>query len=258
MKILRKIALIVLGLIVVALAVVFFSFNALIKKGVETAGPMALKAETRLGSSRIMPLSGGGSLHKLFVGNPEGFKAPHALKVHALHVKVDLASVQKPVVVIPSVRIESPDIYIEGSLTGKNNLRALQKNVEAFTAGLSQPKPDQPADKKKPAKQADKEAAKKVVIRELVITGAKVRWVSSLTLGQEVLLPLPDIRLKNLGEDKMGMTWGDLADRLVNELLKASSKVSTDNAAKALEQVKEQGRKSVEKATDSVKSLWKK
>ncbi len=253
MKIVRNLLILAVLALIAFLGVAFFSLNTLIKKGVEKGGPLALKAETRLESADILPFTGSGKLSGLFVGNPEGFKTPYALKVGQIHVQADLASVKTDTIVIQSVRIESPDIFIEGGLKEKNNLSALRKNIADFGSAKTQAKAD-------PATESPKQPAKpgkKVIVKDLVITGAKVHWVSSLTLGQEVLLPLPDIHLTNLGEDKQGLTWSQLSNVVVDAIFNAAGSVSAENLNKAVNQLKEKGLENLNKAADGLKGLLK-
>src|ERR1700676_2913926 len=90
-KIFLRIGLAVFVLIVLALVVVFFSLNSIVKKSVETLGPEMTKVEVRLGSADISPFSGGGKLSKLFVGNPEGFKTTSSIQMGDIHVAVKVS-----------------------------------------------------------------------------------------------------------------------------------------------------------------------
>src|SRR2546422_1862994 len=89
-KLIIRIAIAVVGLVVLALVVVFFSLNSIVKKGVETVGPRLTKVDVRLGSAKLSPLSGNGQLTELFVGNPEGYKTPSAIKVGDVKVGVQV------------------------------------------------------------------------------------------------------------------------------------------------------------------------
>lgn len=254
MKLVRNLIILAVLAVIAILAAAYFSINTLIKKGVESAGPLALKAETRLESASVLPFTGTGKLSKLSVGNPDGFKkTPYALKVDGIHVKVNLPSIKTDTVVIDSIRIEAPDLFIEGGLMEKNNLTALQHNAEAFSKSSGKPKTETVA--KTEASNEKAKPGKKVVVKDLVITGAKVHWVSTLTLGQEVLLPLPDIHLQNIGEEKKGVTWAELGNLVLNEVFKASSSVSGKNLNKALDQIKANGVENLNKAADGLKGL---
>ncbi len=99
-----RIAVGLVALVVVALIVVFFSLNTIVKKGVETAGPMLTKVEVRLGGANLSPLSGGGQLSELFVGNPEGYKTPSAIKMKSIKLGGKPASMLADTIVVEEVR----------------------------------------------------------------------------------------------------------------------------------------------------------
>src|SRR5260370_30070876 len=99
-KILVRIVIGFAVLLVLALAVVFFSLNSIVKKGVETVGPQLTKVEVKLGSAEISPFSGSGRLSKLFVGNPEGYKTTSAFQMGSIKVAVKIGSVMSDVIVV--------------------------------------------------------------------------------------------------------------------------------------------------------------
>src|SRR5581483_10914712 len=121
-KIIVRIGLVMVVLVVVALAVVFFSLDSIVKKGVETMGPEMTKVDVRLGAAKISPIGGSGELNKLFVGNPEGYKTASAIEMGDIKVGVKISSVLSDTIVVNEVNIQGPQITLEGSLTGKNNL----------------------------------------------------------------------------------------------------------------------------------------
>src|ERR1700676_3221633 len=99
-KIIIGILVAVFALVLVALLVVFFSLNSIVKKGVETVGPIITKVDVKLGSASISPFSGSGELSKLFVGNPEGYKSPSAMQVEDMKLGVSIGSVMSDVIVV--------------------------------------------------------------------------------------------------------------------------------------------------------------
>lgn len=251
MKIVRNLIISVVVLVLIGLGAAYFSLNSLIKKGFETVGPKVAKVETRLGSAAVFPFTGSGKLSQIFIGNPEGSKTPHAITLDAINVQVNLPSIKTDTILVSSVKIVAPDIYIEGGLTSKNNLTTIAKNIEST---LSSPEPKAAQSPKK----SDGDSGKKVVIKDLLITGAKVHWVSVLTLGQEVALPLPDIHLQNIGEKSNGLTPVELSKLILDEIFKAASTVSSKNTGKMVEQLKEQGKEKLNKAAGGLKGLLNK
>jgi hypothetical protein len=79
-KLLVRIAIgLVVLIVLVALGIHFFLDSA-VKKGVETLGPKMTKVDVKLDSVSISLLSGSGKIKGLVVGNPEGYKTPHAIR----------------------------------------------------------------------------------------------------------------------------------------------------------------------------------
>src|SRR5579859_2847802 len=115
-KILVRLLLGIVVLLVIAVVVVFFSLNSIVKKGVETVGPAITKVPVTLGAADISPLSGSGKLTKLFVGNPEGYKTPSAMEFGSIKVGVKIASVLSDTIVVNEINIQAPEITLEGTL----------------------------------------------------------------------------------------------------------------------------------------------
>src|SRR5437899_6734274 len=109
-KLIVRIVIGAIVLLVIGLVVVFFSLNSIVKKGVETVGPKLTKVEVRLGGAKLSPLSGHGRLTELFVGNPEGYKAPAAIKVGDIKLGVEPSSVLSETLVVDEVNIQAPEI----------------------------------------------------------------------------------------------------------------------------------------------------
>ncbi len=127
-KIIVRIGIGVAVLVVLALVVVFFSLNSIVKKGVETVGPMIVKVDVTLGSAAISPFSGLGILTKLFVGNPEGYKTKSAIEVGEIKAGVGVGSLTSDTIVVNEVSVKEAVITMEGSLTD-NNLTKILDNV---------------------------------------------------------------------------------------------------------------------------------
>ena len=79
-KILIRIGIIVFVLAIIAGIVVVMFLGDIVKKGVETAGPMVTKVDVKLNKASIS-LLGSAKLKGLFVGNPPGYKTDSAIKV---------------------------------------------------------------------------------------------------------------------------------------------------------------------------------
>ena len=249
----------VVVLLVAVLAVGFF-LDSGIKKGVETIGPRLTKVSIKLDGVSLSLFSGSGSIKGLVVGNPEGYKTPHAISVGTASLALSPGSLFSDKIVVQSIRVEAPEIIYElGS--GGNNLRRILANVEAATGGSE----EKPATKEEKPAAKEAKPAKKLQVNDFVITGAKVKLSATVLGGAAAPIPLPDIHLTNLGTGSEGITATDLTKRVMQELTEAVAKAvagaATEIGKGALDLTKDTGKtatESVGKAAKSVTDLFKK
>lgn len=181
-------AALVLGMI--AVGVVSMFLGRIVKSAVEAAGPRVLGAPVSLGLVTISPWSGRGTLRGLVIGNPDGFKSPHAVSVGAVDVEVALSSLLSDTIVVDRVAVREPELIWEIG-QGSSNIARLQRNAQDAAAKYGGSAPGAPAE---PAKKG-----KSLLIRDFSVTGGKV-GLSATALGSEGLsAPLPDVHLTNLG-----------------------------------------------------------
>jgi uncharacterized protein involved in outer membrane biogenesis len=228
-----------LVLVVVAVIVVGLFLGKIVKAGVETVGPKLTQTTITLNAVDVSLLTGSASVKGLVVGNPEGYKAPQAISVGVVAVRVVPTSVLSDKIVVKSVRVEAPEITFEGNPLGQNNLKKIQDNVNAAAASFSSPSTNQTAEAAGPAK-----PGKKLEVDDFLITGAKVH------IGTGTTLPLPDIHLTNLGTGPDGITPAELTKDVLSEVvdgtLKAVAKSAT-NIGKGAENVGKEGVNAVKK-----------
>ena len=178
-----------LVLAVIGVGAASMMLGSIVKTAVEAAGPRVLGASVTLGGVVLSPFSGRGTLRGLVIGNPEGFKGPHAVSVGSIEVAVKLSSLMTGTVVVESVAVREPEIDWELGPGGESNLTRLQKNAMAAAAKLGGGASDNPSSS--PAR------GKSLMIRRLEITGGKV-GLSASALGA-LNAPLPDVHLRDLG-----------------------------------------------------------
>ncbi len=234
----------------VAVFVVMFFTDSIVKESIETVAPVATKVDVKLDGASVSMLSGRGSLKGLTVGNPEGFKTPGAVKVGEVTVVIDPMTLLGDKVVVRSVNVVAPEITFEGSLKG-SNLSKILENVQAFTAA------DQSAPKS--AK------SKKVQVDELVISDGKVNLSMTVLGGKSMSVPLPTIRLTDLGKGGEGITPGELAEKITKAVLDGTTGVVGDALGKLGKEVTDtakglgEGAKAqVDKVTKGIGGLFKK
>jgi hypothetical protein len=164
------------------------------------------------------------------VANPPGFNQPNAMSLGGIDVSVDLKSLSSDTVIVNHIRIDQPEITYERRLT-TDNLSALLANIQKAAGEPAASDPNQPA--------------KKVIIRELTVTGGKIR----VAIGSLPAIPIPlgDITLKNIGEDKKGATVAEAVSQVFGSI--------TKGVTSAVGSAGPEVQKALSGATDALKSV---
>ena len=193
-------------LVVVAIiggAVFWLSGNldGLITSAIAKYGSAMTQAKVSVDEVKIAPVDGKGTLGNLVIGNPAGFRTPHAIKVGRIDVDIDIASVARDVIVIRRIAIIAPEVNYElGS--AMTNFDAIQKNIASYLGS---------ADNKK-------KGGTRLIVEELTIRQAKAQASAALMGNKTVSAVLPDITLRNLGKARGGVTPGELGQHVAAAL----------------------------------------
>jgi hypothetical protein len=250
-KRLPLILLICAGLVVVAGIAAFLFLGTIVKAGVEKAGPYITKVAVKLDGANVSVFSGSGELKGFLMGNPAGFKATDSVKVGSVAVKIEPGSVLSDKVIVRYVRVEGPEITYEAAFGG-SNIGKILENIQAVASG-GQTDPNQPG------------AQKALQVDEFVISGAKLNVTASVLGGSAMTLPLPEIRLTDLGQGEKGITAAELSAKAFGEVVEAAAKAVAANAMKiggnvtqTAEDVGTDLKDRAKKATSGVTDIFKK
>jgi len=223
-RILWKIGAGVIVLLIIAILAVSFFLDGAVKRAVETIGPRLTKTDIKLDAVNLSLLSGSGRIKGLIVGNPEGFKTPHAMSVQTASLSLKPGSLLSDKIVVRSIVLEGPEITFEAGLGG-NNLGKLRANAEeSGGSAAAQPAPSG-------NKPAGNKPGKKLEVDEFLITGAKLNVSVTGMRGQAVPVVLPPIHLSGLGTGPDGIT----AAELTRQVLAAIEQAAAKEAGSALE-----------------------
>jgi hypothetical protein len=203
----------------------FMSLDGLVKQAIEHWGPQITGVAVKVDSVRIQATEGRGTIRGLFVGNPKGFEAKHAMTLGEMRLTIDPASLTKDVVVIKELLLIAPDVVYERG-QGSDNLTRIQKNVDAWVA-------------KNAGGKKDDGPGKKFVIERLVLKDGKAR------LGTALAVPMPDLQLRDIGRKSNGATAGDVVKQVWGAMLGSVTNLASragaaikEGAAGAVEGVK--------------------
>jgi hypothetical protein len=208
-KKLLKIFVVLALLGVIALVVIGFFLGPIVTKAVNTIAPKITGTTVTLDGAKISPLTGGGTLKGLFVGNPEGWSSDKAFYLGEVRGSVQPFSVFGDHIVINEVFIDGPELVYEKKIFGGSNIDALLKQVEAnMGGGKTAPAAEPAKTEEKPAKQL------KFAIKSFRLQNVKV----SMGVGAAMVsVPMPPITITDLGVAEGGIT----PDQIVAAVLRA-------------------------------------
>ena len=209
---------ILIGLVVLLIAAVViagFSLDGIVKRGIETIGPKLTKVDIKLDKVGLSLFSGSGRVDGLVVGNPEGFKSPHAISVGSVSLSLSPASLLSDKIIIKSIKADAPEITYETG-AGGSNLKKILANLNETAGGGGN------------STNAAAKPGKKLEVDDVLLTGAKLHLSLAGIAGATV--PLPAIHLTGLGQDAAGITSADLTKRVLAEIEQAAAKAAAESA----------------------------
>lgn len=200
------------------------NLDAMVMRGISRYGSEMTQARVTVQSVQIRSTDGSGVIRGLTVGNPAGFRTPHALSVGVIEVVVDVRTLADPVVVVKRIVIDSPDVIYERG-DALTNFEAIQKNI-ARSRGASSSSSSSASGSSGSGSGSQAEApGRKLIVDELIIRHARAQAGASVLGGQTVSATLPDIALHNVGRAQGGITpaqLGEVVTRALSQRLVAS------------------------------------
>ena len=217
--------------------------DELIASAIRTYGPQITGVSVELAGVRLDPGQGTAVLKGLQLGNPKGFKTPHALRVDQVLLELDVGTLTGDVVHIRHISILQPEVTYEHA-SGGSNLDVIQRNVEASLTNLGV------------GGQSGKPAGggKKLIIDRFDILGAKAEVSASILEGKTVTVAVPDVHLTDMGKKAGGISPAQAASQIVAAVRQA---VTTAITPLHLDGVVEAVKKGAASVVDTVKGFFK-
>ena len=212
---------------------VYASRDALLKAAIERFGPELTGVSVEVASVRLQPLDGRGSIRGLEIGNPKGFKAPHALSLGEMRLAVEPSTIASSVVHVKEISLEAPSITYEQGPDG-DNLSAIERHIESYL-----PRPA--AAKGGKAENAAQE--RRFVVDRLEVRKARVSY------GGALAVELPDLQMRDLG----GKSGGASAAEITREVWGAVTRQVAAAAPGALRGLEDKAKG----AMDKLRGLFK-
>src|SRR4051812_8061610 len=123
---LRRIALVIVSVLIVAGVAVYFSLDRIVKTEVEKQASSSLRLNTTLESARLSLFGGKLDLNQLRIASPKGFSAPHILELGTVGLAVEYGQLHKDPIHVHSVMLDQPKLVIEQSGGAVNFRKAME------------------------------------------------------------------------------------------------------------------------------------
>ncbi|MHC4080595.1 MAG: hypothetical protein ACYSU2_04670 [Planctomycetota bacterium] len=211
MKLVLKLAVVLIAVLVIALGAVILYLDAIAKTAVERGASYALGVQTTLASADVAVLMGHFKMTGLIVANPQGFQSDDFLQLGEGYVDVSLGSLRQETVQLPTLTLTTINMTLEKK-DGNSNYKVILENLKRLESGEGQDK---------------KMAGKKFNIQEVVISDINVE-IDLFGAGGDLnraRVPIDEIRLTNVG------TAGADMSEVTNVIIKAIMAAVMANAA---------------------------
>jgi hypothetical protein len=187
-KLIRRVALGVVIVVIVALVIVWFSLDAIVKHTIQTQATASLNVPTTLQGVALSPIGGSVSLTGLDVGSPPNYTAPNMFVMDGLKVAVSYGQLLGNPIHIQKIEIDSPQLTVEQA-NGKLNLQAVMDQSSSAPAGGSSS-----------SSSSSSSSQLKFIIDELDVNTAQVSLLAGLPgVSKPVNVTVPSLTLKNIG-----------------------------------------------------------
>lgn len=188
-----------------------YNLDFIVKTAVNAYGPEVTKTEMHLDGVDVSVLRGRARLENFVIGNPEGFEAPHAIRIGSVFVDVDETSLIKDTIIIDRIEVSQAEITYE--------IKGNTDNIETIINNIKKNK-STPKSTHKPAEKngTKRKAGKKVVIRDLILRDITVRMVIAGLKGESISTRISKVHLKNIGERENGLLLSDIFLQVLNAL----------------------------------------
>ncbi len=203
---------------------VYGHLGALIKRGVETAGPAVTGTPVSLSSARVSIFSGEGALHGLRIANPKGYSDEDAFNLSDIALSIDPKSVASGVVHVRSIVIDGPRLLAEFDAAGRSNLDAILAHARGASGGGGGGGGGGSGSGKGGAEV-------RLIVDSFRFVNGQVR-VRAEAYKLDKLVAIPPIEMKGIG-GKQGIPASQLATELMRPVVGAAARAAVNEYAKA-------------------------
>ncbi|TNE62264.1 MAG: AsmA family protein [Alphaproteobacteria bacterium] len=171
----------------------------IVKGGIESEGPTALKVPVDVASVTISPFSGKASLSGLSLGQPNGFGDGAMASIGSFDMALEPKSLFTDHIIIDYITVDAPLLDVRVTDKGKTNFKAFQD-------GLGLPASD------------ETESDITLTIRKLVVRAPKLAIQSDGMVKMDKEIALADFTLTDIGTDEKGLAPREIARHVMDTL----------------------------------------
>ncbi|MCZ6785843.1 MAG: AsmA family protein [Planctomycetota bacterium] len=205
LKLILKILAIGAALLLIAMLIVLWQIDSIGRSAVESAASDALGVTTTLDEMNIAVFGGTCSWSGLTIGNPEGFKTPHFMKLDRGEVAVSLGTLMEDKIVFPKFHLEGLDINLEKSKEGAN----YEVILENASSG------------EKEEQETSDEPGKVFLIEEILITDIVVHADVDALIKNHITVKIPEIHITNLSSDDPSASLKPVMRKIIRAVMAA-------------------------------------
>ncbi|HTL27705.1 MAG TPA: AsmA family protein [Tepidisphaeraceae bacterium] len=206
MKIWKWIVLGFVALIVIAVLIVYFSLNGIVRSTVQKQTTSSLNLDTSVGGANVSLVGTSLGLDDIQIASPQGFSAPRMFTLDGVKVDVSIGQLRQDPIHVASIDIKKPMLVIEQS-GGKFNIQALMGQESKA-----------PPDNKEPIK---------LIIDELKVSDAKVVLRPGIPgVAQEIPVSIPTLEMKGVGSGEGNQNGAAIKEVVMDVVTALSAKAS--------------------------------
>ena len=190
-----------------------------------TMVPKYTLSDFNLGHIYLNPYSGRFELGSLKVANPSGYSEKTALSLSNLAVEVSVPTILSDCIRIKEVTVENLFVsYVQGGGNNVDNFTQIQYNIAGGKDKYEQKKAlemkeaEEGVQEETSTVEEEKKPAKKIVVEKLTVSGIKLKYGA-------IVIPLPKLTLRNLGEESGGVSIEQFLSIIGNEILSSAMKL---------------------------------
>ena len=191
------------------------NLDSIVKRAITSIGSELTGVSVEVETVDLALAEGRGEIEGLVIGNPRGYRGPHAFSLGSIVLALDRTEETADVVVIRELTIDAPDVVFDRGEDG-SNIETIQQNVDAYAQAHFGGR-DPAADAKEGA-----DSPTRFIIESLQIRNGKIQLT-----GRDRVIDLPAVSRRDLGRSEGGMTGGEIAGVVLKEMTRETVAAAT-------------------------------